>query len=102
MLEDKYKEKETVINLLEQDKSKLETFTKRTLAHFREKFMQSLETVRQEKATLENQLQEVILRYQTNKNIAEKEEKLIMSAMYEIGLRTIDASINEQLGKLVT
>ena len=64
--------------------------------------MQSLETVRQEKATLENQLQEVILRYQTNKNIAEKEEKLIMSAMYEIGLRTIDASINEQLGKLVT
>lgn len=101
MLEDRCKESENTITALGQDKTKLETFTQRTLSHFRDKFIDSLDVVRNEKAELESKLKEIIDKYQQNKLTTQKEEKLIMSAMYEIGLRTMDANISAQLGKTI-
>jgi len=101
MYEDRFREKDAQINTLEQEKDKLETFTKRTLTAFKGKFLQSLEAVREEKRALEAQLEEVIAKYQANKETAGREERLVMSAMYEIGLRTIDQNISAQLGKQV-
>ena len=99
MLEDRCKISQTTITTLEQDKNKLETFTQRTLTHFRDKFMISLDNVRNEKIELEKKLKEIIDKYQHNKISNQKEEKLVMSAMYEIGLRTMDANISAQLGR---
>ena len=42
LLEEKLKEKETVINKLEQKNGKLESYTKRSLASFKEKYMSVL------------------------------------------------------------
>jgi hypothetical protein len=99
MYEDRFKEKDALINKLEQEKDELKTFTQRTLNNFKNKFMRSLGEVRDEKRALEAQLEEVIAKYQQNKETAVREERLIMSAMYEIGLRTIDQNISAQLGK---
>lgn len=99
MYEERFRDKDARINALEQDKDRLETFTRRTLTAFKGKFLQSLEAVREEKRALESQLEEVIQKYQANKATAGREERLVMSAMYEIGLRTIDQNISAQLGK---
>jgi chromosome segregation ATPase len=54
MLEEKLKEKETLINKLEQDKARLENFAKKTVAGFKEKYMNVLHRITAEKKTLES------------------------------------------------
>jgi protein HOOK3 len=54
LLEEKLKEKETLINKLEQDKARLENFAKKTVAGFKEKYMNVLHRITAEKKTLES------------------------------------------------
>ena len=97
LLEEKLKEKETLINKLEQDKLKLETFAKKTVAGFKEKYMNVLHRITAEKKTLEGRLQAVILKNEKNQETHRREERLVLSAMYEIGVRIMDRNINAQV-----
>ncbi|CAN0320497.1 unnamed protein product, partial [Ectocarpus fasciculatus] len=96
MLEDKLKEKETQINKLEQDKMKLETFAKKTVAGFKEKYMNVLHRITAEKKTLEGRLHAVISKNERNQETHRREERLLLSSMYEIGVRIMDRNIQCQ------
>lgn len=45
MLEDRLKERETIVNKLEQDKAKLMVYAKNTLATFKEKYKTTVEVI---------------------------------------------------------
>ena len=97
MLEDRLKEKETQINKLEQDKIKLETFAKKTVAGFKEKYMNVLHRITAEKKTLEGRLHAVIGKNERNQDNHRREERLLLSSMYEIGVRIMDRNIQCQV-----
>jgi hypothetical protein len=97
MLEDKLQEKEDSINRLEQEKSKLESYAKRTLVSFKEKYMAALQGMKTEKAATEEQLAAANATIERNKETSQREERLILSAMYEMGLRIMDRKIQEQV-----
>lgn len=97
MLEDKLKEKETQINKLEQDKMKLEAFAKKTVAGFKEKYMNILHRITAEKKTLEGRLHAVISKNEKNQETHRREERLLLSSMYEIGVRIMDRNIQCQV-----
>jgi uncharacterized protein (DUF3084 family) len=54
LLEDRLKEKETSINRLEQEKSKLENYAKQTLSNFKDKYMEALQKMKTDKKYLED------------------------------------------------
>lgn len=97
LLEEKLKEKETLINKLEQDKQKLETFAKKTVAGFKEKYMNVLHRITAEKKTLEGRLQALITKNEKNQETHRREERLVLSSMYEIGVRIMDRNITAQV-----
>ena len=72
------------INRLEQEKGKLENYAKRTLTAFKDKYMAALQGMKQEKRTLEDRLALVSSRAEHNQETSRREERLMLSAMYEV------------------
>mmetsp|Transcript_15944 Transcript_15944/g.26848 ORF Transcript_15944/g.26848 Transcript_15944/m.26848 type:complete len:728 (+) Transcript_15944:127-2310(+) len=97
LLQDKLKEKETAIARVEQEKSKLESYTKRSLSTFKEKYMAVLKTLKEEKEDLQQKMRVQLERSERNQATWHREERLISSAMYEIGLRVMDRKIQSQV-----
>lgn len=97
LLEEKMKEKESVINRLEQEKGKLESYAKRTLTAFKEKYMAALQGMKQEKRDLEDRLAAVTARAEANQETGRREERLLLGAMYDLGLRIMDKKIQHQI-----
>eukprot|EP01038_Epipyxis_sp_PR26KG_P014145 gene14145-18983_t len=83
LLEEKLKEKESVINKLEQDKGKLENYTKRSLATFKEKFMDVMQSMKEEKQDLELRLKQQTEKMLKNQETWYREERLLSSAIFE-------------------
>ena len=96
-LEDILKEKESVINRLEQEKGKLESYARRTLSSFKEKYMHTLQMLKDEKRALEDRVKYLSARHDRNMETSRREEKLLSSAIYEIGVRLMDRKIQEQV-----
>jgi len=87
LLETNMKEKEGLLSRLEQDKSKLENFSKSTLLAFKEKYMKALKAINDEKKSLEERLALVTETNEQNQVTARREERLMLSALYEIGVK---------------
>jgi hypothetical protein len=110
-LEDRLKDRETAVARLEQEKSKLESYARRTLTAFKDKYMAVLQTMRTEKQALEERVAYLVSRHEQNQagtsldsptpvgilafvteiflaflsqETARKEERVLMSAMYEV------------------
>ena len=81
------KEKEGLVSRLEQDKSKLETFSKSTLLAFKEKYMKALKTINDEKKSLEERLAIMTENNERNQITSRREERLMLSALYEVGVK---------------
>lgn len=99
MAEGRLKEKEGAIAVLEQEKAKLETFAKRTLTHFKEKFLATLSATKMEKQELEKRNGELVSKMEAITATHAREQRLIMSAVYECGVRMMDHNISAQLSK---
>mmetsp|Transcript_9039 Transcript_9039/g.8063 ORF Transcript_9039/g.8063 Transcript_9039/m.8063 type:complete len:677 (+) Transcript_9039:22-2052(+) len=97
LLEEKLKEKETTINKLEQEKSKLEFYARRTLQTFKDKYITSLQTRNTEKRVLEEKIWTLTEKLEGNQETTRREERLLLSAMYELGMKIMDRNINSQL-----
>ena len=97
LLQDKLKEKESNINKLEQEKNKLENYTKRSLHTFKEKYMNVLHILKEEKEELQLKLKLQIEKTEKNNITWLKEEKLISSAMFELGVCMMDQQLQSQL-----
>lgn len=96
-MEDKLKEKESVINRLEQEKNKLENYTKRSLATFKEKYMSVLQQMKEEKRDLDLKIKANIEKAEQHHANWHREERLISSAMFEIGVRMMDRKIQANM-----
>jgi hypothetical protein len=94
LLEDRLKEKEGAINKLEQDKDKLEVFSRSTLSAFKEKFLAELGRLKSERAALENRLRDGDERRKQSEAASRTEQRLVTAALYELGGKVMDRSIH--------
>lgn len=97
LLQDKLKEKESAINKVEQEKSKLENYTKRSLGTFKDKYMAVLQTLKDEKEDLQKKIRAQVEKSERNQETWHREERLISSAMYEHVVRIMDRKIQSQM-----
>jgi chromosome segregation ATPase len=97
LLEEKLKEKEGSINKLEQEKGKLESYAKRSLTAFKEKFMTVLQTMREEKRDLEHRIKIQAEKLEKNQDTWRREERLLSAALFEVGVKIMDRKIHSQL-----
>jgi protein HOOK3 len=93
LLEDKLKEKETNINQLRQEKGKLETYAKRSLDTFKEKYMSTLKIMQAEKKEMADKMKAVVEKYEKGQETWRREERLMSSALFEMGLKIMDRKI---------
>jgi hypothetical protein len=93
LLEANMKDKEGLVSRLEQDKSKLETFSKSTLLAFKEKYMKALKGINDEKKSLEERLAVMIETNERNQVTSRREEHLMLSALYEVGVKIMVRSL---------
>lgn len=96
-LENMLKESEAKFNKLEHDKEKLENFAKRSLMSFKEKYMTALQKYKNEKIGMEQKLQKLEDKLEKDQEIYRREERLMLSAMYEMGVRIMDRNILMQV-----
>jgi len=97
VLEEKLKEKESLINRLEQDKNKLENYSKQALTTFKDKYIQALQKLKSEKKQLEENVNYLKSKSEKDQETHRREERLIISSMYEVGLRIMDKNIQAQV-----
>jgi len=99
LLEERLKEKEGTINKLEQEKAKLENFSKSSLVAFKEKYMAALSHLAAEKKSLEGALERLADKSEKNRETSRREERLLLSAMYELGVKIMDNNISKHIGE---
>lgn len=97
LLEDKLKEKEGMINKLVQEKEKVENFARSSIITFKERHLENLQTIRNEKKALEAKIAKLCARHDRDLETSRREERLLLSAMYEVGVRIIDKAIEDQV-----
>jgi protein HOOK3 len=102
LLEEKLKERETVINKLQQERAKLENYAKRSLETFKEKYLAVLKTVQQEKKEMVEKIKLQAERLEKNQETWRREERLLSSALFECGVKIIDKRIQSQLHEPVS
>eukprot|EP01036_Dinobryon_divergens_P022096 gene22096-30331_t len=91
MLEQRLREKEALADKLEQEKEKLENYAKRSLTTFKDKYMSVLHSFKEEKRVLEARLQKL----EATQDSWHREERMLSSAIYEVGVRIMDRRIKQ-------
>mmetsp|Transcript_13161 Transcript_13161/g.17342 ORF Transcript_13161/g.17342 Transcript_13161/m.17342 type:complete len:684 (+) Transcript_13161:193-2244(+) len=89
----KLKEKETQINRLTSDKDKLETYTKKTLHKVQEKYLVALQTCKNQLKERQDKIEQLESRIAKDKASQKREERLLMSAVYELGMDIINTRL---------
>lgn len=96
LLEDRLKETEGSVNRLEQDKDQLEIFSRSTLSSFKEKFAGEMARWKDERKALESKLASLQKSAERNLMTHKNEQRLISSALYEIGGKMVDSCISAE------
>jgi len=89
-------EKEALVDKLEADKAKLESYTKRSLGTFKEKYMAVLQAMKEEKRQLEAQVTLLQDKAAADRATWQREERLLAAAIFEVGVRIMDRRISGQ------
>ena len=118
MLNERLKEKEGIIDKLTQDKSKLETFAKNSLSNFKDKYLHVINRFRDEKKewkekykiekekynnekekcdTEREKYKAIVKIKERNEETYRREERLLLSSMYEIGVRILDKNLQSSM-----
>jgi protein HOOK3 len=98
-LEERLTERELLVTRLETEKSKLETYAKRSLMAFKEKFMSVIQTMREEKRDLEAKVKAQAERTEKAQDAWRREERLLSSALFEVGVKIMDRKIHANLAQ---
>ena len=80
------KKKDAATVKLASDKDKLEAYTKRTLSKFQEKYLVALQECKAKLKEKHDKIEALELRSAAEKSNQKKEEKLLSSTIYELGL----------------
>jgi hypothetical protein len=78
---------------LRQEKGKLETYAKRSLDTFKEKYMSTLKIMQAEKKEMADKMKAVVEKYEKGQETWRREERLMSSALFEMGLKIMDRKI---------
>ncbi len=101
MLEEKLKDKETTVLRLESQRRELELFSRNKLESFKNKFMSTLKAVQAEKEVLEASLERLADRADFDRETSRREERLLLSAVYQTGVRILERNMDKQISKKV-
>jgi protein HOOK3 len=85
-LTEAYQAKEQENIKIASDKDKLEAYTKRTLAKFQDKYLVALQECKAKLKEKQDKIELLEKRSQTERNVQKREERLLSSAIYELGL----------------
>jgi len=91
-LETKQKE----IAKISSDKDKLETYTKRTLAKFQEKYLVALQECKAKLKEKQDKIESLESRSASERTAQKREERLLSSTIYELGLAIMQNRLKER------
>mmetsp|Transcript_37949 Transcript_37949/g.85386 ORF Transcript_37949/g.85386 Transcript_37949/m.85386 type:complete len:565 (-) Transcript_37949:24-1718(-) len=86
--------KEDEVSRLVNDKEKLEAYTKKTLQKFQEKYLVALQDCKAKLREKHERIEALEMRSASEKVAAKREEKLVSSALYELGLTMMQNKMN--------
>jgi protein HOOK3 len=78
------------------DKDKLETYTKRTLAKFQDKYLVALQECKAKLREKQDKIEALENRSQSEKTSQKREERLLSSTIYELGLAIMQNRLKER------
>eukprot|EP00752_Nemacystus_decipiens_P004800 g4368.t1 len=100
-LEDRLKQRETEVNNLQTDKEKLESYTKKTLHKFQDKYMVAISHCKTQIAEKNEKIDYLESKISQDKAASKREERLLMSSVYELGMdiieRQLKSSVSDQI-----
>jgi len=85
-LEKELADKNTEVSKLQNDKEKLEAYTKKTLQKFQEKYLVALQDCKAKLKEKHDKIEALEMRSANEKMAQKREERLLSSAIYELGL----------------
>jgi len=81
---------------LSRDKERLEQYTKRTLARFQEKYLVALQECKLKLKEKHDKIEALEMRNAAEKNAQKREERLLSSTIYELGLAIMQNRLKER------
>lgn len=88
------KEKENA--KISSDKDKLEAYTKRTLAKFQDKYLVALQECKAKLKEKQDKIEALETRSVSERNAQKREERLLSSTIYELGMAIMQAKLKER------
>mmetsp|Transcript_18304 Transcript_18304/g.49977 ORF Transcript_18304/g.49977 Transcript_18304/m.49977 type:complete len:586 (+) Transcript_18304:327-2084(+) len=88
--------KQKEINKISSDKDKLETYTKRTLAKFQEKYLVALQECKAKLKEKQDKIESLESRSASERTAQKREERLLSSTIYELGLAIMQNRLKER------
>jgi len=95
------KKRDSQITALASDKQKLESYTKKTLHKFQEKYLVALQECKSKLKAKHDYIQQLEARSQMEKMATKREERLLSSAIFELGLGMMDGGSKKSRVKTV-
>lgn len=95
-LQEEVKKKEGEKEKLSSDKEKLEAYTKKTLAKFQEKYLVALHECKAKLQEKHNKIEALEKRSQSEKTAQKREERLLSSTIYELGLTILQQRLKDR------
>lgn len=90
VLQDQLRERSDAIDRLTLERNLMMTTVARTLANFKDKYIGIILALRNENKAMENKLVVLTSRSERNKETRNREERLVLSALYNMGLGSIE------------
>lgn len=95
-LQAQLKKKDAATAKLTADKDKLEAYTKRTLSKFQEKYLVALQECKAKLKEKHDKIEALEMRSAAEKSNQKKEEKLLSSTIYELGLTIMQQKLKSR------
>lgn len=95
-LKDELAQKEAEKSKVSGDKDKLEAYTKRTLAKFQEKYLVALQECKAKLKEKQDKIEALENRSSAEKTAQKREERLLSSTVYELGLAIMQNRLKER------
>jgi len=89
-------QRDAKINQLSQDKAKLEAYSKMTLAKFQEKYMVALQECKKQLKEKTEKIEQLEMRAAVEKAGHKREEQLLSSSIYELGLSIMQGNLTRK------
>lgn len=95
-LQQELKKKEAEKEKLGSDKEKLEAYTKKTLSKFQEKYLVALQECKAKLKEKHDKIESLEMRSASEKTAQKREERLLSSTIYELGLAIMQQRLKER------